>query len=452
MNLQFIEAEIQDQYTISDNNRPWVVGFSGGKDSTMLLNLVWRAVAKLPVSQRHRPIYVVCNDTQVENPHIVQQIEQTLCKIEAAAPHAEMPIVVVRTMPAAEQGFWFNLIGKGYPAPSSTFRWCTDRLKIAPTTRFIQSKISQAGEVIILLGTREAESAKRKQSMQKHEVKGSRLRKHSLPGASVYAPIRHVTTEEVWQYLLAQQSQVPWGGSHRDLITLYRNASTDAECPLVVDTTTPSCGKSRFGCYTCTVVNQDKSMAGLIENGQEWMQPVADLRDFLIETRDNPETYRSKTLRRGYELEGRWGPLLPSTRAEVLRRLLVAQHEMREHDPGITLINSAEMVTIQHQWYLDGIYTPTVAQVQEQAGDTTRLTLSQKSDKQAYDQKLLQEVCDNNPAHVALINAAVGVLQNRRLQRTKRGVQGDIEALLDGFLATQQTSSTTPASTAQSAR
>ncbi|MBL8235063.1 MAG: hypothetical protein JNL98_41560, partial [Bryobacterales bacterium] len=73
---------------------------------------------------------------------------------------------------------------------------------------------------------------------------------------------RHIdfTTDEVWQILL--QRQPPWGGSHRDLITLYRNAS-GGECPLVIDKDqAPSCGtgSSRFGCWTCTVVEKDRSM------------------------------------------------------------------------------------------------------------------------------------------------------------------------------------------------
>ncbi|MCB1193045.1 MAG: hypothetical protein H7A23_12965 [Leptospiraceae bacterium] len=36
------------------------------------------------------------------------------------------------------------------------------------------------------------------------------------------------------------------------------------ECPLVIDDTTPSCGNSRLGCWTCTVIDQDKSMGYMI--------------------------------------------------------------------------------------------------------------------------------------------------------------------------------------------
>lgn len=429
MNLQFIEAEIQDQYLIDDNNRPWILGFSGGKDSTMLLQLVWRAVAKLPEALRHRPVYVVCNDTLVENPRIARFVETQLQRIEAAAPAAEIPMLVVRTTPQLEGTFWLNLIGKGYPAPSSTFRWCTDRLKINPTTRFITTKVSEAGEVIILLGTRIQESAARARSMKRHEVYNSRLRKHSLPNAYVYAPIRDVATPEVWQYLAAVRP--PWGGTHRELITLYRNATTQADCPLVVDTETPSCGQSRFGCYVCTVVKRDKSMDGLIENGDEWMEPLADLRDFLIETRDNPEQYRSPVTRRGLRKEGTWGPLLPATRAEVLRRLLLAQSSIRAADPLAVLITDRELIAIQNQWYRDGIFSQTVQEVRHAAGDAAPLVLDARTQRQQEEAELLREVCADDPEHFDLIQQTLAVLQSRRLMKNRPGLRADIEHVLE---------------------
>ncbi|HET9504810.1 MAG TPA: hypothetical protein VFO93_14800 [Hymenobacter sp.] len=158
----------------------------------MLLQLVWKAVQKLPEQLRWRPVHVVCNDTMVENPRIVRFIEDTLYRIEAAATAQSMPFHVHRTTPRLEDTFWTNLLGKGYPAPSNTFRWCTERLKINPATQFIRTKISDAGEVIILLGTRSAESSRRARSMAKHAVHGQRLRKHVLPNAYVYAPIKNL--------------------------------------------------------------------------------------------------------------------------------------------------------------------------------------------------------------------------------------------------------------------
>jgi hypothetical protein len=43
----------------------------------------------------------------------------------------------------------------------------------------------------------------------------------------------------------------------------YASAS-NGECPIQIDTSTPSCGNSRFGCWPCTVVDRDKASEGLL--------------------------------------------------------------------------------------------------------------------------------------------------------------------------------------------
>ena len=75
--IQNIIDEIIDQYMFADNTkRPWIIGFSGGKDSTVMLQLVWKALEQ--VKHFHgfvgRDIYVVCNDTMVENPVITEYV------------------------------------------------------------------------------------------------------------------------------------------------------------------------------------------------------------------------------------------------------------------------------------------------------------------------------------------------------------------------------------------
>lgn len=337
MDIKLIEEEIKEEYLNpdKDNEVPWIVGFSGGKDSTMLLQVVWNAIKKLPHQQRTRKIYVVCNNTLVENPKILEYTEGVLEKIKEAAAKQSLPIFVHRTIPKLEDTFWVNLIGRGYPAPNNIFRWCTERMKINPTTNFILEKIKEGGEAIILLGTRSDESSSRARSIKKHEIEGQRLRKHLLPNAYVYAPIKDVLIDELWQYL--SQVASPWGASNKELITLYRNANS-GDCPLVIDTTTPSCGNSRFGCWVCTVVNRDKSMEALIENGENWMEPLIELRDILSKSRDS-ENCREKRRRNGQEGEGILGPYKPSFRAEFLEKLFIAQKEIQNVQPEINLIN-----------------------------------------------------------------------------------------------------------------
>jgi DNA sulfur modification protein DndC len=434
LNIPFIESELQDQYQLDDNNRPWILGFSGGKDSTLLLQLTWRSIAKLPEAQRHRPVYIVTNDTKVENPRVARFVEQQLQRIEVAALAAGLPFVVQRTVPQLQETFWAKLIGLGYPAPDTRFRWCTDRLKISPTKRFIQSKISSAGEVIILLGTREAESSKRAQSMRKHAVKGQRLRKHTLPNAAVFAPIRDVQTPELWQYL--SQVPPPWGGSHKELITLYRSASVDEDCPLVIDTQTASCGKSRFGCWVCTVVARDKSMEGLIQNGEAWMEPLAELRNFLIEARDNPATYRQKELRRGYIREEAWGPYSADTRAAVLRRLLEAQFTIQQEvDPSMCFISYQELVTMQALWHRDGLFAYSVAGIYNSIYPV-HLPASDLSRKQQEQQQQLREACADQPDHFDLISQVMQAQRTRALLG-RRGRGNAVEGVLDSYLKRQ---------------
>ena len=253
-NLNEIHKEIQELYLADE--RPWIVGYSGGKDSTTALQLVWNAIAELPPERRKKTVYVISSDTLVETPVIVDFINQTIQRINEVAIQKNMPFQAVKLKPPMTQSFWVNLIGRGYPAPQQNFRWCTDRLKIQPSNSFIMERVSRHGEVVLVLGVRRSESMTRTQVMSLYRIPGTVLSRHSvLPSAYIYTPIEDFTLNDVWGYLL--QSPSPWGNNNRDLVTIYRHAT--GECPLVVDDTTPSCGGSRFGCWVCTVVTRDKS-------------------------------------------------------------------------------------------------------------------------------------------------------------------------------------------------
>jgi DNA sulfur modification protein DndC len=426
LDVRFLESEIQDQYLNDDSPRPWIIGFSGGKDSTMLLQLVWTAIRKLPQELRTRHIYVVCNDTLVENPKIAQFVHETLKKLQAAAASQGMPLTVHETTPILEDTFWVNLLGKGYPAPNNMFRWCTERLKINPTTDFIKTKISETGEVIILLGTRSAESSNRARSIKKYEVKGERLRKHILPNAYVFALIKDVLTDEVWTYLL--QVDPPWGGTNRDLVTLYRNAN-GGDCPLVIDDTTPSCGNSRFGCWVCTVVNKDKSMEALIDNGEEWMIPLSDFRDMLQEERNNRD-WREKR-RRNSDIIGEdvWGPYYPEKRALMLKTLLEAQKEVQKSEPDLTLINYQELVAIQVTWHRDSIFNYSVAEIYNEVYGTD-LSKTDFSDNTIFEKEILHEACHDN-TDFELINELLEIQKSRYIMVNNYGLQNDLENHLE---------------------
>ena len=175
--LSDIYDEIKEVY-LSDN-RPWILGFSGGKDSTCMVQLVWNALLDLPENQRQKKIYIISSDTLVESPKIVEQITDTLSSMEKAAKEQNLPISTNLVRPLTKDSFWVCLLGLGYPAPSNSFRWCTDRLKIRNADRFITEKVSEYGEAIVVLGTRKDESSNRKQSMLTYEIENSYLSRHS---------------------------------------------------------------------------------------------------------------------------------------------------------------------------------------------------------------------------------------------------------------------------------
>jgi len=394
--------EIQEVY-LSDH-RPWVIGYSGGKDSTCTLQLVWTALAALAPEQRNKPVYVISSDTLVETPVIVRYIDVTLERINAAAAAQGLPFKAEKVTPSIDRSFWVNLIGRGYPAPWRRFRWCTERLKIEPANDFIKSKVAEFGEVVMVLGVRSSESATRAQVMSFHRIKGSPLSRHSsLLNAFVYAPIEAFSTDDVWTYLL--QNVSPWGNDNRDLVAMYRNAQA-GECPLVVDTTTPSCGNSRFGCWVCTVVERDRSMEAMIESGEDWLEPLLEFRDLLAETQapDKKRLYRDYRRRNGQVsfVKGTdsviRGPYTLEFCKILLSRLLETQVRVQRNAPpgeAPILIHDSELHEIRKIWRIErGDWEDSVPQI-------LRTTLGLELDWivedavafGADDGRLLDEVC-----------------------------------------------------------
>ena len=342
--------------------RPWVIGYSGGKDSTCALQLVWSALSGVQNSAQRKPIYVLSSDTLVETPVVVHYINDALAQINNAAQTQNLPITAKKVVPDVYDSFWVNLLGRGYPAPSRRFRWCTERLKIDPANAFIREKVAEFGEIVMVLGVRRAESATRAQVMSLHKIQGSVLRRHStLPNAFVYAPIEQFSTDDVWTYLL--QTPSPWGADNRQLLAMYRNAQA-GECPLVVDKTTESCGNSRFGCWVCTVVAKDKAMEAMIDNGEEWLEPLLDLRDELASTQDPDQKSKVRDYRRrngqvafkANSDDTIPGPYKMSFRKAFLRKLLEAQKQVNENAPPgekTVLIQDEELREIRRIWRIE---------------------------------------------------------------------------------------------------
>lgn len=317
----------------------------------------------------NKQVFVVSSDTLVETPVVIDLLGTTLAELNDAAKLESIPLTAHQVTPKQDQTFWINLLGKGYPAPTKAFRWCTERMKINPINAFVLEKVAQYGEVIVMLGARRAESATRAQVIAKHRIDGSNLGRHtSLPNAYVYTPIEDWTADEVWEYLMSAPR--PWGGDNRALLDLYKGSNA-GECPVVIDTSTPSCGNSRFGCWTCTVVTSDKAMESLVEQGESWMRPLLDFRNLLAET-TNPErkrefrNFRRRTGKVSFargELQDDEdgnrvrkhvpGPYWMRYRREWLERLLELQRDLRESGHEVELISEDELHHIRREWLND---------------------------------------------------------------------------------------------------
>lgn len=360
-NIEGLMETVRNLYLCDDI--PWVIGYSGGKDSTATLQLVWLALSSLPVESLKKQVHIINTDTMVESPVISKWVQTSLNTMNKAAEEQGLPFVTHRLTPALDNTFWVNFIGRGYPFPRKKLRWCTDRLKIQPVNTFVKEKIAEHGEIIMVIGTRKAESARRAKTMAYYEKK--RVRELLSPNQSmvnelVFSPLEDWTDNDVWVFLM--QYKNPWGYSNKELLTLYRGATADNECPLMVEKGLPSCGKSRFGCWVCTMVAQDKSMEAMISNDEEkaWMTPLLEFRNKFGDE-ENDRDRRSFRKMAGY-LQGSYkqlhhGPYKKEIREEWLRDLLEIQKNINENGPeefsDLELITLQELRNIRRIWVLE---------------------------------------------------------------------------------------------------
>ncbi|MEE0595957.1 MAG: DNA phosphorothioation system sulfurtransferase DndC [Agathobacter sp.] len=346
---------------------PWVIGYSGGKDSTATLQLVWLSLKELPKEKLKKVVHIINTDTMVESPVIEKWVGKSLKMMDDASAEIDAAVdslfVTHRLTPDYSQTFWVNFIGRGYPFPRKKLRWCTDRLKIQPVNNFVKERIAETGEIILVLGTRKAESANRARTMAYYEAK--RVRELLSPNPTlanelVFSPLEDWTNNDVWVFLM--QYKNPWGLSNNELQTLYMSATEDKECPMMTEKNLPSCGQSRFGCWVCTMVAKDKSMEAMIANDDEkaWMTPLLEFRNrFGDENKDRHR--RSFKKLKGY-LQGSYeqlhhGPYLKEWREQWLREILEKQLEINLNGPegfsDYELITISELRHIRRIWVLE---------------------------------------------------------------------------------------------------
>jgi len=436
--MKAITSELKELYL--KDSRPWIVGLSGGKDSTCITQLIYNMLLELTPAQRHKKVHIISSNTLVESPFIDSMIKIRLNRIKESAIKDDLPVIVEQLRPDLNDTFWVNLIGRGYPSPNRWFRWCTDRLKIKPTTKYILNQVKSNGEVIIVLGARKSESDNRAHTMSKYEIPDFRLKKHTeMSGAYVYTPIEDLDVDQVWNYLLQEPS--PWGDNNSELKSLYKKA--DKEINFMLDKKAPPSGGSRFGCWVCTVVERDRSLEGLIEDGEAWLGQLLEFRNWLKIIRDDPsfrEKMRKKDLKkkamagkmgedfsqsehRGHKT---LGPFTFEARHEILRRLVELQDKVAEKN--ISIISPEEIKAIEMLWIYEGDSISSVLDIINP--HTTKLNNSKSIQDEIIVNEILQVLCAENGISQSLIDQLLVVEKDLSSLSRRNGIYDRLEQVI----------------------
>ena len=348
-------------FVYKHDNRPWLIGYSGGKDSSLLVSLVIEVVTRLPEYERNKKIFIVTSDTGVENPIVKKYMHTSSQKINEFSQKINANIQADIIYPDVTQSYWNLVIGLGYPTPEPPgFRWCTERLKIIPMNKYTNEIIEKYGQVVLLLGVRKAESLARMRSISSREIEGKILIPHSdIKGAYVYNPLTEIKNDLVWEYLLKNNGISSWGVDMKYLFSLYQGENLGEEQSVIGEidkNKIPVTGNSRFVCWCCTIVKEDKSLQNFINHGSTELIPLRDFRNWLVSIRQDPN-FRDNKRRNGkvYQKENGeygFGPFKMSARQEILKRLL-----MVEKETGFELITLDELKMIDTVWDSEGDLT-----------------------------------------------------------------------------------------------
>lgn len=448
--VQAVLDDLKDVYL--KDSRPWIIGLSGGKDSTCVTQLTYQMLKSLTPEERTKTVYILSADVLVESPHADYRRKQICSLIERQVEIDELPIVVKTLRPTLNDTFWVNLIGRGYPSPNRWFRWCTDRMKIRPMNNFVYSQIKENGEVVMVLGIRKSESNNRKRTIEKYEISGTKLTQHTeIKGALVYAPISDWDDiKDVRAYL--RQTPSPWGDDNNKFLDeYYSRGETDTE--FIVDKQSASAGATRMGCWTCTVVPRDWSLEWYIREGNDWLQPLVDYRNWLHEIRDGGK-YRevarknatkkkiyAEILGKEFEQEERhgheiFGPFRIDVRHELLKRLLRLPVEHPDLKAGLErldyqLITPEEIQAIVQIWLYEGDSIEDINALFAEC-EVAAPYISTLTKEEAFD-TVLSEICDYHNIPVELIQKMIIAESDKSNLSRRYGIHSKLDGLIEGY-------------------
>lgn len=298
-----------------------LVSFSGGKDSTTVLQLVLAAMAGTD-----KKLYIVTADTLMEIPYFQTYVDGVRGRLQDYIRRHNLNAELVTVRPPARDSFWVGVLGRGYPAAHMGFRWCTGKLKIDPITKFTRT-VTSGKEYTVFVGVRSAESELR-----------ARIYKQKSYKPRHYAPVLDWSAHDIWEYLLTEPC--PWG-DHAELVKVYKYSSD--EC--VYGESQGVCvGNARYGCWACPLQKSSQlDMIGM-HTGDERYRELKQFKEALVGMA-NKTAYRSRIRRNGTVGAG---PFLVE-----IRKRLHSDLKKIEASTGWTLITPEEEECIREHWVID---------------------------------------------------------------------------------------------------
>ena len=365
MDVAAIIKEIKKLYT--KDARPFAIGYSGGKDSSAVVNLVFEALLELKEegAELNKAVYVIFSDTLLEMDPVIEYIHETLRKMETFSAIHGLPVKVLRAMPEVKESFWSLLIGKGYTLPRRDYRWCTDRMKIKPSNRIINKLLGDHGGFISFVGVRKDESPDRAARIEKREHEGI-TGEHEYPNCLMAMPIKDWSTDDVWNYLYKESLPFLDAGI---LGAIYSQAAGDGdECRSMLEGSAgerAGCSKSsRFGCMICPLAGEkDRTLSNLVRD-YPYLKEIELFRQWLVsfqhENWSERDLYNHRDhTKKIYNIDNhRKNMVVPGGytlefRKEILKRLKETNDKIVARR-GRDLISKEELVYIQECWIEEG--------------------------------------------------------------------------------------------------
>lgn len=313
----------------------WAIGYSGGKDSTATVAFVLWALAAGKV-KAPQSLHVMYADTRQELPPLQQAAMRILDTVRQHGHDAQV------VLPALDDRFYVYMLGRGVPAPSNTFRWCTAQIKIEPMHAALRDLRDATGQKLLMLtGVRLGESAARDQRIAVSCSKDSGecgqgwfqvATPESL--ADTLAPLLHWRLCHVYDWLYFEPER--HGLDTSGIAAVYGEDDV------------------RTGCVGCNLASRDNALERLIRQAEwEHLRPLLEIKPLFADLK--MAKHRKRKSEPELRQDGQWaqnvqrlGPLTMEARSYGLERIKDIQSRA-----GVDLVNEEEEARIRELWALN---------------------------------------------------------------------------------------------------